>query len=246
MTKNWHQNYGGRGRPVRLRRLLDHLALPAVPVRPRREAGHLLVQLRRGDRRHGAAAPTRTATSRRPPRSRPSSPSPTSGRRTGCFPNDASSGGIDVVASAGPGPDVEVYDSSTPAGAPPGSQSRFDCFRARFNTQVADELGAGLQLHHARQRPHRRHHARAAHAERDDGRERLRARPGGRPDLALADLEELADPRDRGRLPGRRRPRGRPPHPGLRDQPVRQARRGGAHALRLPLLHQDARGGRSA
>ncbi|MEJ7751025.1 MAG: alkaline phosphatase family protein [Thermoleophilaceae bacterium] len=59
--------------------------------------------------------------------------------QNGCFPNDASSGGIDVVASAGPGPDVEVYDSSTPSGAPPLSESRFDCFRARFTTQVLSD-----------------------------------------------------------------------------------------------------------
>ena len=54
-----------------------------------------------------------------------------------CFPNDASAGGIDELLSAGPGPDVEVYDSSLPVGAPPGSESRFDCFRLRFQQQLA-------------------------------------------------------------------------------------------------------------
>ena len=55
----------------------------------------------------------------------------------GCFPNVASSGGIDEVLSLGPLPDIEVYDSSLPAGAPPGSLSRFDCFKQRFEQQVS-------------------------------------------------------------------------------------------------------------
>ena len=53
--------------------------------------------------------------------------------------------------------------------------------------------------------------------------------------------ESVADPRDRGRLPGRRRPRRRPPDPGPRDLPVREARGGRPHALRLPLVHPHAR-----
>jgi hypothetical protein len=48
----------------------------------------------------------------------------------GCFPNDASSGGTDVITQQ------EVYDSSLPAGAKPGAESRFDCFRARFGAQA--------------------------------------------------------------------------------------------------------------
>jgi len=34
---------------------------------------------------------------------------------------------------------VEVYDSSTPSGASPLSESRFDCFRARFTTQMLSD-----------------------------------------------------------------------------------------------------------
>jgi YVTN family beta-propeller protein len=56
--------------------------------------------------------------------------------QNGCFPNVASSGGYDVVLAAA-GQRVEVYDSSLPLGAPPGSQSRFECFRARFTAWVA-------------------------------------------------------------------------------------------------------------
>jgi hypothetical protein len=51
----------------------------------------------------------------------------------GCYPNDASVG-KDVVAAAA-GQRVEVFDTSAPLGAAPGSQSRFDCFKARFTAQ---------------------------------------------------------------------------------------------------------------
>ena len=64
-----------------------------------------------------------------------------------CFPNDASSGGVDVVLSAGPGPDIEVYDSRLPrpgdgtkttTPAPATAESRYSCFERRFNQQLAD------------------------------------------------------------------------------------------------------------
>jgi hypothetical protein len=65
----------------------------------------------------------------------------------GCFPNDASSGGVDEVLSAGPGPDIEVYDSPLPQpgdgqtqqAAPASAESRFDCFKQRFEQQLADD-----------------------------------------------------------------------------------------------------------
>jgi DNA-binding beta-propeller fold protein YncE len=51
----------------------------------------------------------------------------------GCYPNDASVGKDAVLAATGQR--VEVFDTSTPPGAAPGSQSRFDCFKARFTVQ---------------------------------------------------------------------------------------------------------------
>ena len=51
----------------------------------------------------------------------------------GCYPNDASIGKDAILSAAGPR--VEVFDTSPPAGAPPGSESRFDCFKTRFTTQ---------------------------------------------------------------------------------------------------------------
>lgn len=50
--------------------------------------------------------------------------------QNGCYAND-SSVGKDAITGQ------EVFDSSAPAGAPAGSQSRFDCFRTRFESQVA-------------------------------------------------------------------------------------------------------------
>ena len=85
----------------------------------------------------------------------------------GCFPNVASSGGIDEVLSLGPLPDLEVYDSSLPAGAPPGSMSRFDCFRQRFNQQVAAGNVPAFNYMTLRERPHRRHEAGPPDAQRD-------------------------------------------------------------------------------
>ena len=56
---------------------------------------------------------------------------------TQCYPNDASIG-TDAVAAAG-GVRRETYDSSTPAGAPNLSESRFDCFKSRFEQQLASD-----------------------------------------------------------------------------------------------------------
>jgi DNA-binding beta-propeller fold protein YncE len=53
----------------------------------------------------------------------------------GCYPNDASVGKDAILSAAGPR--VEVFDTSPPLGAPPGSESRFDCFKTHFTAQVA-------------------------------------------------------------------------------------------------------------
>jgi DNA-binding beta-propeller fold protein YncE len=53
----------------------------------------------------------------------------------GCYPNDASIGKDAVLGATGAR--VEVFDTSPPPGAAPGSESRFDCFKARFAVQDA-------------------------------------------------------------------------------------------------------------
>ena len=87
---------------LRLRRLLGHLAVAGLPLRPGREAGDLLLQLRRGDRRARCRSTTSTGRPRRPPRSStkfansdlgPLAPGPQLDPPAPCFSNDASSGG---------------------------------------------------------------------------------------------------------------------------------------------------------
>jgi hypothetical protein len=53
----------------------------------------------------------------------------------GCYPNDSSIGKDSILSAAGPR--VEVFDTSPPLGAPPGSESRFDSFKTHITTQVA-------------------------------------------------------------------------------------------------------------
>ena len=82
----------------------------------------------------------------------------------------------------------EIFDSSLPAGAPAGSYSHIDCFRARFAEQLATGTVPTLQLPHADQRPHARHPARLPHPDRHGGRQRPGDRSAGGHDLALDDL----------------------------------------------------------
>ncbi len=49
----------------------------------------------------------------------------------GCYPNSAYAGTADVLTGK------DVFDSSLPAGAPAGAESRFDCFKAHLNDQLA-------------------------------------------------------------------------------------------------------------
>src|SRR5205823_6540389 len=61
-----------------------------------------------------------------------------------------------------------------------------------------DKDRARVQLPRAPERPHGRHEPGQAEPERDDRRQRLRARRDRRPDLALVDLEVVRDLRRRG------------------------------------------------
>jgi DNA-binding beta-propeller fold protein YncE len=142
VVKNWHQNYAGRKRPYDFGVyavtwpatgfLFDQAERQGISWFNFGEAIAGTVPL--ADRDRNAEETEQVA--RKFAKSDLGPPQ-------GCFPNDASSGGIDEVLSAGPGPDVEVYDSSLPEGAPPGSESRFDCFRQKFEDMVErDEVPA--------------------------------------------------------------------------------------------------------
>ena len=52
-----------------------------------------------------------------------------------CYPNDLSIG-TDSIAASLSGKQVETFDSSVPAGATAGSESRFACFKQAFDAQV--------------------------------------------------------------------------------------------------------------
>ena len=54
----------------------------------------------------------------------------------GCYPNDIG-GATDPIVAALTHKQVEMFDSSLPAGAAPDSESRFSCFKKTFDQQVA-------------------------------------------------------------------------------------------------------------
>ena len=161
--------------------------------------------------------------------------------QAGCYPNDASRAATDAAH-----PGRRCSTRRCRAGALPPARSRASTASdQRFTAQLATDTVPAFNYmvltndHTAGTTPGRR----TPHAMVADN------------DLALGQIvdlishspiwKQLADPRDRGRLAGRRRPRRRAPDPGARDQPVREARRGGPHALRLPLVHPHARADRS-
>jgi hypothetical protein len=160
VSKNWHSNYGGRGRPYDFGVysvtwpaagfLFDQAEKQGISWYNFGEAIAGVVPLRDDDR-------TPEETEQVVAKFRKSDLGTTPGflrpflvvddTGAGCFPNDASSGGVDVVLSAGPGPDIEVYDSTLPQPghgqtqqAPdPSAQSRFDCFKQKFERQLAED-----------------------------------------------------------------------------------------------------------
>ena len=139
VNKSWHQNYGGRDRPYDFG--VYAVTWPAARFLFDQAEKQGISWFNYGEAIAGTAPlPDRNRNDEETrevaakfAKSDLGVPNPPN-----CFPNDASSGGIDEVLSAGPAPDVEVYDSSLPAGAPPTAESRFDCFKRRFQQQVAD------------------------------------------------------------------------------------------------------------
>ena len=172
VVKNWHQNYAGRGRPVRLRRLRGHLAVAGLPVRPGREAGHLVLQLRRGGRRascrcsrQGPHAPTTARGEQEVRQVRP--------RRAAARPLLPERRLLGRRQPADPAGRVRL-DACRRARRR-RRESRFDCFKTKFTAAARDEQRAGVQLHGRCRTTTRQGTAPGpAHAERDDRRQRLR------------------------------------------------------------------------
>ena len=162
VSKNWHQNYGGRGRPYDFGVysvtwpaagfLFDQAEKQGISWFNFGEAIAGTVPLNDVDRTPAETERVLNKFRKSDLGEAPPQLAPLFAQGVdlgaGCFPNDSSSGGVDEVYRA-LGQNVEVYDSSLPkAGdgqtqtdAPDNSYSRFDCFRQRFENWVArDEV----------------------------------------------------------------------------------------------------------
>ena len=133
VVKNWHQNYGGRGRPYDFgvyavtwpsqRFLFDQAEKQGISYFNFGEAVAGVVPLFPDKDR----TPEDLAEiNRKFAKSDLGAPLPGH-----CFPNDAYSGGVNLLTQQ------EVYDSSLPTGVLPPAESRFDCFRTKFTAQLA-------------------------------------------------------------------------------------------------------------
>jgi DNA-binding beta-propeller fold protein YncE len=129
VTKNWHQNYGGRGRPYDFGVyavtwpstgfMFDQAERQDIPYFNYGEAIAGTVPLTDKDR-----TPAENQQVQR------KFANSDLGAPVGCFPNDAYVGKNGISMQ-------EAYDSSPPPGAPPTAESRFDCFKQRFALQEA-------------------------------------------------------------------------------------------------------------
>jgi DNA-binding beta-propeller fold protein YncE len=129
VVKNWHQNYGDRGRPYDFGVysitwppkgfLFDQAERQGISYFNYGEAIGGVVPL--ADKDRNAAETQRVA--------KKFSKSDL-GAPFGCFPNDAYVGENAISQN-------EVWDSTPPPTAPPNSESRYDCFLQRFTSQVA-------------------------------------------------------------------------------------------------------------
>jgi DNA-binding beta-propeller fold protein YncE len=128
VQKNWHANYGGRGRPYDFGVysvtwpgngfLFDQAERDNISYFNYGEAIAGVVPLTDKDRNAAETAEVATKLAH-------SDIQPGVG---GCYPNDASIN-TDAITKQ------EVWDSSPPAGAPQPNESRFDCFKTHFLAQ---------------------------------------------------------------------------------------------------------------
>jgi YVTN family beta-propeller protein len=144
VVKNWHQNYAGRNRPYDFGVyavtwpsqgfLFDQAEEQGISWFNYGEAIAGTVPLNDIDRtpEENAQVAAKFAKSDLgpvQPGPQPDPPAP-------CFSNDASSGGTNVISQQ------EVFDSSRPEGANPmNTESRFECFKERFEQQLASPEG---------------------------------------------------------------------------------------------------------
>jgi DNA-binding beta-propeller fold protein YncE len=129
VNKNWHQNYGGRGRPYDFGVyavtfpqdlfLFDQADRDNISWFNYGEAiAGVVGVFPDKDRTPDVAADQQRKLAK------------SDLGQNGCYANDSSVGKDSVTGQP-------VFDSSLPAGAPVGSNSRFDCFSQRFQAQLA-------------------------------------------------------------------------------------------------------------
>jgi len=139
VQQNWPQNYGDRGRPYDFgvysvtwpgnRFLFDAARKQHISSFNYGEAVAGALPLPDKDRDEAATAAT-TATFTESDLG-PGIPSLGGAKPAGqCYPNDA-------AINKNPLTQHQTWDSTPPVGAAPGAESRFDCFRARFQRQLA-------------------------------------------------------------------------------------------------------------
>jgi DNA-binding beta-propeller fold protein YncE len=133
VVKNWHQNYAGRGRPYDFGVyavtwpsqgfLFDQAEKQGISYFNYGEAVAGVVPLFPDKDRN---ADDLAKINKKFVKSDLGAPLPGH-----CYPNDAYSGGVNLLTQQ------DVYDSSLPLGVLPPAESRFDCFRTKFTTQLA-------------------------------------------------------------------------------------------------------------
>jgi hypothetical protein len=133
VVKNWHQNYAGRGRPYDFGVyavtwpsqgfLFDQAEKQGISYFNFGEAVAGVVPLFPDKDR---TAEDLVKVNRKFAKSDLGAPLPGH-----CYPNDAYSGGVNLLTQQ------DVYDSSLPLGVLPPAESRFDCFKTKFTTQLA-------------------------------------------------------------------------------------------------------------
>ncbi len=142
VVKNWHQNYAGRGRPYDFGVyavtwpsqgfLFDQAQKQGISWFNYGEAIAGTVPFPDQDRTPEENAQVVAKFSKSD--LGPLAPGPQVDPPAPCFSNDASSGGENVITGQ------EVFDSSRPAGANPlTTESRFECFKERFEQQLAGD-----------------------------------------------------------------------------------------------------------
>ena len=130
VTKNWHANYGGRDRPYDFG--VYSITWPAKGFLFDQAEKQGISYFNYGEAIAGdVPVPDKDRTPDETAEVGKKFANSDLGPGNGCYPNDADIG-TDAITQQ------DVYDSSPPTGASPTAESRFDCFKKRFDQQVSN------------------------------------------------------------------------------------------------------------